>query len=175
MGVRRCSWRGSTPPERRPCAPWHGGGFCSDELALARQLLDHSAQSQMEGKRPSVHKAPPLAHVRQSLGKSSQAASAAVEAAVKKGIDPEVYHAQADALPRIGPTSTVRACPFSGNSLGRETPQRAMQRSNDNTKRGAKTTISAFLRLRQRKTVTLGGCASFHPTSVAHRRATPPR
>ena len=81
------------------------GAFCSDELALARQLLDHSAQSQMEGKRPSVHKAPPLAHVRQSLGMSSQAASAAVEAAVKKGIDPEVYHAQADALNAIGSMS----------------------------------------------------------------------
>jgi myosin heavy subunit len=81
------------------------GTFCSDQLALARQLLNHSAQSQMEGKRKSVHKAPPLAHVRQSLGMSSQAASAAVEAAVKKGIDPEVYHAQADALNAIGSMS----------------------------------------------------------------------
>lgn len=81
------------------------GTFCTQELLLARQLLNHSAESQMEGKRKSVHKAPPLAHVRQSLGISSQAATAEVEAAAEKGIDPEVYHAQADALNAIGSMS----------------------------------------------------------------------
>jgi len=59
MGVRRCSWRVSTPPEHRPCAPRHGRGVASVSRATndgCTQLeSDYEYGSEDDDKRQQVH------------------------------------------------------------------------------------------------------------------------